>query len=359
MKLSRRNFMVGAAVIPLSNSLPNISFAEALGNPWNGKSLIFDAMGELRAVYKDSLVEEMLASGIRSICVTLVDPKVQGQEAYDKNMEGLLYYNRFLDSKPEYYMRTTTVADIAKARAENKMAVFYLTQNSTHFMRDIDNVDVFYNMGLRSSQITYNYQNWAGSGCKEINGSGLTRFGHDLVERMNDVGMLVDTSHSNEATTLDTIKASKEPIIISHTCCKDLFDHERNMPDYILKALADKGGLVGLTQMRTFMTRDQNTEKYYDHIMHAINVCGMDHVCIGSDRDHRRLTMTEEYVAELKAEEGEQFHESDWPLYFEDLNGPRRMEVIWDGLKKRGLTEAQLEKILGQNVYDLYEKIIG
>ena len=311
MTMNRRKFIAGgltaAAALPLMASMPNISFAEATGSPWNGKSLIFDAMGELREVYKDSLVEEMLDSGIRSICVTLADPKYQEDVAYDLTMEQLLYYNRFLDSKPEYYMRTTTVADIAKARAENKMAVFYLTQNSTHFRRNLDNVDVFYNLGLRSSQITYNYQNWAGAGCKEINGSGLTTFGHELVEKMNDVGMLIDTSHSNEATTLDTIKASNEPIIISHTCCKDLFDHERNMPDSILRAMAEKGGLVGLTQMRTFMTLDQNTEIYYDHIMHAVDVCGMDHVCIGSDRDHRRLTMTEEYVAELQAEEGDQF----------------------------------------------------
>ncbi len=356
--IDRRQFLAGAAAMPLLAGLPNISFAEATGTPWNGKTLIFDAMGELRDVYEDSLVEEMLASGIRSICVTLVDPKVQGQKAYNDTMEGLLYYNRFLDSKPQYYMRTTTVKDIAKAREQGKIAVFYLTQNSTHFMRNLDNVDVFYDMGLRSSQITYNYQNWAGAGCMEINGSGLTTFGHELVEKMNDIGMLVDTSHSNEATTLDTINASKEPIIISHTCCKDLFNHPRNMPDRILRRLAEKDGLVGITQMRGFMTKDQNSQFYYDHIMHAIDVCGIDHVCIGSDRDHRRLTMTEEYIAELIAEEGH-INAEEYPLYFEDLNGPRRMEVIWDNLKNRGLSEGQLEKVMGQNVYNLYEKIIG
>ncbi|MCP5380812.1 MAG: membrane dipeptidase [Kordiimonadaceae bacterium] len=357
--IDRRKFLAGAAAMPLAASLPDFANAEAKGTPWNGKSFIFDAMGELREVYEDSLVREILDSGIRSICVTLADPKYQEDVAYNLTMDQLLYYNRFLDSKPEFYMRTTTVADIAKARKQNKIAVFYLTQNSTHFRRNLDNVDVFYNLGLRSSQITYNYQNWAGAGCKEINGSGLTTFGHELVEKMNDIGMLIDTSHSNEATTLDTIEASKEPIIISHTCCKDLFEHERNMPDSILRRLAEKGGLAGITQMRTFMTHDQNTEVYYDNIMHAVDVCGIDHVCIGSDRDYRRLVMTEEYIEELKREEGAQFVASDWPLYFEDLNGPRRMEVIWDGLKRRGLSEGQLEKIMGLNVLRLYEEVIG
>ena len=356
--IDRRKFMVGAAALPIAAGLPNISFAEATGTPWNGKSLIFDAMGELREVYEDSLVQEMLDSGLRSICVTLCDPKVQGQKAYDQTMEWLLYYNRFLDSKPEFYMRTTTVGDIPIARKHNKMAVFYLTQNSTHFLRDLDNVDVFYNLGLRSSQITYNHQNWAGAGCEEINGSGLTTFGHEMVEKMNDVGMLVDASHSNEATTLDAIEASKVPIIISHTCCKDLYDHPRNVPDRILKRLAEKGGVVGLTQMRPFVTTDQNTEIYFDHIMHAIDVCGLDHVCIGSDRDHRRLTMSEDYIAELIKEEGH-INPAEYPLYFEDLNGPRRMEVIWDGLKARGLSERQLERVMGLNVLRIYEEVIG
>ena len=176
MTLDRRQFIAGAAATGLAASLPNVSWSEARGRPWNGRSLIFDAMGELREVYEDSLVEEMLESGIRAICVTLADPKYQGREAYDKTMEGILYYNKFLDSKSQYYLRTTDVADIERARKENRMAVFYLAQNSTHFMRDLDNVQVFYDMGMRSSQITYNQQNWAGSGCKETNGSGLTAF---------------------------------------------------------------------------------------------------------------------------------------------------------------------------------------
>ncbi|MDA7568884.1 dipeptidase [Emcibacteraceae bacterium] len=356
--MDRRQFLAGAAALPMMASLPNLSMAEARGKPWNGKSLIFDAMGELRDVYDNSLVEEMLEAGMRSICITLCDPKVQEQEAYDLTMEWVLKYNEFLDRKNQYYMRTTTVKDIAKARAEGKMAVFYLTQNSTHFRRDLDNVDIFYNLGLRSSQITYNHQNWAGAGCEEPNGSGLTVFGHELVEKMNDIGMLVDISHSNEATMMDTVEASKEPIIISHSCCKDLYDHPRNVPDRIMKRCADKGGVMGITQMRPFVTTDQNTQIYVNHIMHAINVMGIDHVCIGSDRDHRRLTMSEEYIAELIREEGH-INPTEYPLYFEDLNGPRRMEWIWDNLAARGLSEGQLEKVMGINVYNLYEQIIG
>ena len=113
--------------------------------------------------------------------------------------------------------------------------------------------------------------------------------------------------------------------------------------------------------MRPFMTRqiDNAVHFYYQHIEHSINVAGIDSVCIGSDRDHRRLVLTEEYLQELQREEGENFDRSQWPLYFEELNGPRRMETIWDGLASRGMGSADLEKLFGLNLERLYKEVIG
>jgi len=173
--------------------------------------------------------------------------------------------------------------------------------------------------------------------------------------------MLIDLSHTNMRTMADTIAASSDPVIASHSCCKALYEHNRNTTDENLRAIADKGGLFGVTQMRPFMTRqiDDAVHFYYQHIEHAINVAGVDHVCIGSDRDHRRLMLTEEYLAELKREEGENFDRAEWPLYFEELNGPRRMETIWDGLAKRGMSQEDLEKVLGRNLLSFYQEVIG
>ena len=80
---------------------------------------------------------------------------------------------------------------------------------------------------------------------------------------------------------------------------------------------------------------------------------------IGSDRDHRIIEMTDEYIAELKAEEGPNFHAEDWPLFMDELNGPRRMETIWNSLKKRKVTEATIEKVMGLNIYRLYKEVVG
>jgi membrane dipeptidase len=356
--LTRREFTTGAAAaIAVSGTSLN---ALAAGTPTQN-ALIIDAMGEIREVYTDSLCREMIGSGINSVTVTLCDPKSFEAEAYAWAIDGVLEYDRLISKESEFWMKATSVADIQKARDAGKIALFYLFQNSTQFGKDVNNVDVFYGLGVRSSQITYNYQNWAGAGCNELSGSGLTVFGHELVEKMNDVGMLIDLSHANMQTMADTIAASSDPVIVSHSCCKALYEHNRNTTDANLRAIAEKGGLFGVTQMRPFMTRqiDDAVHFYYQHIEHAINVAGIDHVCIGSDRDHRRLVLTEEYLAELKREEGENFDRSEWPLYFEELNGPRRMETIWDGLAGRGMRVGELEKVFGQNLLRLYSEVIG
>ena len=361
--INRRQFTLGATAGAVYVGSTHFGFAaHAASNLTPTQdALIIDAMGEIREVYTDELCQEMIDSGINSVTVTLCDPKSFGAEAYTWAIDGVLEYDRLIAKESAFWMKATSVDDIHSARNQGKIALFYLFQNSTQFGKDVDNVDVFYGLGVRSSQITYNYQNWAGAGCNEPNGSGLTVFGHELVEKMNDRGMLIDLSHANMRTMADTIAASSVPVIISHSCCEALFEHKRNTTDENIRAIADKGGLFGVTQMRPFMTRqiDNAVHFYYQHIEHAINVGGIDHVCIGSDRDHRRLVLSDEYLEELKREEGENFDPSQWPLYFEELNGPRRMETIWDGLAGRGMSERNLEKVFGLNLQRLYREVIG
>ncbi len=318
-----------------------------------------DAMGELRPIYQPRLVREMLASGMDSITVTLCDPKAEGAEALELAVDGLMEYDRYLAAHPEPFIKATSVADVDAARRSGKMAVFYLFQNATQFDDDLDRVEMFYRLGLRSCQVTYNDRNLARVGCRaEGDDGGLTDFGRDLIDRMNAVGMLVDLSHANMRTMADTIEHSRRPVIISHTGCNAVHQHVRNTTDENLRRLADRGGVVGVCQLRPFLTfkKQDNLHAYFDHIDHAVRVAGIEHVCIGSDRDHRVIEMTPEYIAELRAEEGSQVVNSELPYFIDELNGPRRMEVVWDGLAERGHAEDEIEKIMGGNLYRLYEE---
>lgn len=352
--MNRRTLLASAAAMSFA---PRYALA---GTPQ--KALIFDAMGELRTTYSPALIEEMRASGMNAITVTLTDPKVFEEQAYEEGREAVREHDAFIANHPDLLMKATAASDLERAKRQNKIVVYYLFQTSTQFGRNLDRVNEFYDAGVRSSQLTYNYQNWAGAGCKETNGSGVTRFGAQLIERMNDVGMLIDLSHANERTMLDAIDMSVKPVVISHTCCMAVHENERNTSDRVLKAMADKGGVVGICQIRPFVTDarpDVALPFYFDHIDHAVKIAGVDHVAIGSDRDHRVITMTDEYIAELKREEGENFNINDWPLFIDELNGPRRMEVIWDGLRERNYSSSDIEKIMGLNLKRLYQDVIG
>jgi membrane dipeptidase len=327
--------------------------------PQRPDALIWDAMGELREEYDAALLRDILGSGMDAITITLCDPKPEGAEALELAIDSLLQHDRYLAKHPEFFVKATSAADVERARRERKLAVFYLYQNTVQFGEDLDRVDLFHSMGLRSCQLTYNTKNHAGVGCWEE--GGLTPFGRELIARMNARRLLIDLSHANMQTMAETVAASKAPVIVSHTACMAVHTNRRNTTDANMKAVADRGGVIGICQMRPFLTtkKSDNLHAYFDHLVHAIRVAGVEHIAIGSDRDHRVITLSPEYLAELKKEEGSQVVDSDLPYFIDELNGPRRMEVVWDGLVKRGLPARDVERVMGLNLRRLYREVVG
>ena len=323
--------------------------------------MIFDANTEIRLTYPNELLKEILDSGTNAVSFTLTDPKAYGEGAFTAALEDLLSYDRHIKAHSEYLKKATCVADIDRAMAEGRLALFYQFQNTTPIQKDLSRIELFYTLGLRSLQLTYNYQNYVGSGCRDRHDVGVTVFGVELIERMNEIGMLVDVSHANMATMADAVEVSKQPIIISHTACQSVHPHVRNTTDENLRAVADKGGVVGICQIRNFITdkKRDNLDTYFDHIDLAVKVAGIEHVCIGSDRDHRVIPDTQEEIDLLIKEEGSQFSPSEWPLYLTGLNGPRRMEVVLAGLAKRDYSEDRIEKIMSKNLHRLYAEVVG
>ena len=354
--MDRRQFILTGAALSTA-----IAFAPAAAARPKRRPLTFDAMGEVRFEYDAALVGQMRASGLDAITVTLCDPKTYEGEAYEEAVQAVLDHDSHIAAHPALFLKATRTGDIDLARSNGQIAIFYLFQNTTQFGRDLDNVDLFHKLGVRSAQITYNDQNWAGAGCKELGANGLTQFGHDLVTRMNERRMLIDLSHANMRTMADTIAASNAPVVISHTACMAVHSNVRSTTDENLRLLAAKGGVVGICQMRPFLTtkRDDALPEYFRHIDHAVKIAGAEHVAIGSDRDHRVVQMTDAYIAELKREEGSNFNDADWPLFINELNGPRRMEVVWEGVRKLGYPESVVEKIMGTNLRRIYQEVIG
>jgi len=322
---------------------------------------VFDALGEIRFTHGMDLIDEILDSGTDAIAVTLCDPKNYGETACDDATRAALAYDKHIADHGDHLLKAVSIDDALEAERSGKLGIFYQLQNATPVQRDLDRVQLFHALGVRSIQLTYNYQNYVGSGCRERDDRGVTEFGRELIERMNDVGMLIDTSHASMATMSDAIEMSRTPIIISHTCCEAVHSHVRNTTDENLHKLAEHGGVVGICQIRPFFTAEttNNLGFYFDHIDHAVKVAGIDHVCIGSDRDHRVIEDDPEEIRVLQEEEGPQFQPEHWPLYVSELNGPRRMEVVLDGLSKRGYSDGDVEKIASGNLKRLYTDVVG
>jgi membrane dipeptidase len=358
--LNRKEFVRSAAMaaaLPLAPAGARLAMGSS-----RPRALIMDAMGELRPIYTPDLIRQMLDSGMDSITVTLCDPKPVGAAALELAIDSLIEHDRFVAANDAQLLKATSVADVDRARRSGRLAVFYLFQNTVQFGGELDRIDMFHSLGLRSCQLTYNERNAVGVGCRaEGDEGGLTDFGRRTIDRMNALGMLVDLSHANMRTMADAIAYSRVPVHVSHTACNDLYPHVRNTSDANLRALADQGGVVGICQLRPFLTdsKQDNLHTYFDHIDHAVNVAGIEAVCIGSDRDHRVIEMTPEYIAELRAEEGSQVVNHELPYFIDELNGPGRMRVVWDGLAERGYPETQIEAIMGGNLYRLYADVIG
>ena len=178
MPVPRRAFLGALTASALASRFP----AAADSAPPPSDTLVMDAMGELRMDYEEALIRDMLGSGLDSITITLCDPKPVGAEALELATDSLLQHDRYLAAHPAFFVKAVQAADVDRARREGKLAVFYLYQNTAQFGRELDRVDLFYRLGLRSCQLTYNDKNDAGAG-SDAQG-GLTAFGRELIARM-------------------------------------------------------------------------------------------------------------------------------------------------------------------------------
>lgn len=173
--------------------------------------------------------------------------------------------------------------DIRAAKRSGRTAVIYGSQNGSVFEDDLDLVWVLHRLGMRIVQLTYNNQNYIGSGCAEQHDDGLSRFGRLVVAEMDRVGMLIDLSHVGERTSLDAIERSANPVAITHSNPKRWFAHIRNKSDEVLRAVAARGGVVGLTPYPEFAGEVLTPARWAELVTRTVELVGIEHVGIGTD----------------------------------------------------------------------------
>ena len=260
-----------------------------------------------------------------------------------------------------------TASDFIQAKKEDKVAVLFGFQNATMIEKSIDNIDVLYKAGTRWIQLTYNERNLLGDGCTERTNSGLSDFGIEAIERMNDLGIIVDLSHCGRQTTNEGIEYSKTGACFTHTMCESLYkNHPRSKTDNQIRSMADKGGVMGIICLGYMIGPDLGSKTtlktYIDHIDHAVNVGGIDHVGVAADFAIQGLEASGAsrenwYVPRLTRFKSS--YKVQWPPWIPELDKPKRYKYVAQALDKRGYSSGDIEKILGKNWLRYFDEILN
>jgi len=272
---------------------------------------------------------------------------------------------RLIEVHPAYFTQVRVAADCARAKAENKLGIILSFESADMLQGKLESYELFRNLGVRVMQMSYNRKSPFAAGVMEPDGGGLTALGHDAVGEMNRLGIAIDLSHANAATTADVLDLSAKPPVMTHAGCAAIHAHPRNKTDQQLRALADRGGVVGIFDLPylTASPKQPSLEDYLAHLEHALKVAGEDHVGIGSDVGIQPLDLSEKGMAEIRKDleerrtAGLSAPEEDRPPYVVGLNTPRRIEVIADGLLKRGYPPGVIEKVVGANFARVFADI--
>jgi membrane dipeptidase len=369
--MHRREFNLGILKISAAAFLSPGLLAQSLNNSTD------TAPPSIAELYKNAIVidslcgplidmdapatPEILAaireSGITAINFTISDPTFEGTVANIAAVETLV------EQHSEIFLIVRRHPDIARAKRENKIGIMPGFQYTAFLEEKPERIETFRQLGVRIMQLTYNNRSIFGDGCLEPGNAGLSKAGITAVKKMNDLGVAVDLSHSGYRTTAEGIVESARPVLITHSGCAAVYAHPRNKPDEILKSLADRGGYFGVYLMPYVVASPTvpTREHVLDHIVHALNVCGADHVGIGSDGSIQKTVLTAEQKAAFDQDIARRKKlgigapgEDRYP-YVPDLNGPDHMEIIAIELAKRGQASATIEKVLGAN----FQRVIG
>jgi membrane dipeptidase len=283
-----------------------------------------------------------------------------GEENKVKSLDYFTKWNRFIASHPHRLKRIDRAEDFQYVNQSGKTGVLLSFQDSKQF-ESVTDVDLFYSIGQRLSQLTYNYKNRIGCGAFDNEDTGLTDYGRQIVKQMNEAGMAIDVSHCSDKTTLEAIALSSKPVIITHADCRGLNPgNRRTKTDEMIKNLAAKGGVMGIAEIR-FMVKGEEPvtiEDFLDHYDYIIKLVGVEHAGVGTDfdldTDDGRVPLEErkKMYADTTGERYKkyQMHSNEkYLIGIEGINHPNRIYDIVEGFIRRGYSDQMIKLILGEN----------
>jgi membrane dipeptidase len=370
---NRRAFLHASALAALAPMLPLRAETAPKLWPRYRDAIAIDGEGGLELLRGDDIdaktVERELAQA-RASGLTATLLQVTGVHAgFEEAVNDLMRCRARVDAHKDAFLIVESAADLKRAKRENKLGLVLRFQGAEPIGDNLDHVAAFRALGIRVVEITHNRRNLYGDGSTEPGNAGLSVLGKALVERLNAERVVVDVAHGSERTMKEGIAASKAPVLISHSGCRALSDLPRLADDDALRAMAKSGGVIGI-MFWPYLTREGQPTAIdvIRHIEHAIDVCGEDHVGIGTDGGIASTERTPEFEKQNLASMKETVADgifgpgrSPEGLYYfiPDLNAANRFDLLAAKLSARGHSDARIEKILGGNFARVFAEVWG
>lgn len=313
------------------------------------------------ANWSEKIFRQMREGGVDAVHVT-----VTYHETFRETVLQIERWNRWFEQYPDLIFQGRTASDVQRAKDTGRTAIFFGSQNPSCMEDDIGLVEILHTLGLRFMQLTYNNQSLLATGCYEADDTGLTRMGREVVAEMNRVGLVVDMSHSGERSTLEAIEHSTRPIAITHANPANWHKALRNKSDDVLKALGESGGMLGFSVYPHHLEGGSNCtlQSYCDMVARTADLMGTQNIGIGTDlcQDHPdsivewmrvgRWTKRIDYGEGSAAAPGF----PDMPSWFADN---RDFGNIRDGLRATGMSEQDVDAVMGDNWLRFFETSFG
>ncbi len=378
--MKRRNFLCGSAAalgaaslgrMPISVLAQEQTRLDEIARERASHPLYFDGMS-----YLNFAGDDFTRAGISGVLCDVSAGQMVGDKyvrQMNLSLKSLTEARKAISRSDQGLFVATKGSQILEAKASGRTAVFFEFQSAEAISEDVDMLDVAYELGLRVLQYTHHHSNAYSGGGLEKTWTGLTPLGFKALEKMNALGVIPDISHGNEVMAMDTTKASKKPVIVSHTCCRALVNNARCVPDSVIKAVADTGGVVGIFSMSFWITMNPvpTVDDYIRQLEHVIKVGGIEAVGISNDYDllgepnalklnNNNEEAVKGYFPWWKSQAGILgFDELPRHIVIPELNNIRRLFTIQAALEKRGHSASEVEKIMGGNWVRVYTESLG
>lgn len=283
----------------------------------------------------------LLEGGVTAqVFALFVESDYLPDRAVRRVVELLDRFYRALDRNPDRMLLATQAAEIRQAKAEGKVAAIVGIEGGAALEGEMAPLRIFYRLGVRLLTLTWSRRNALGDGIGVEEAGGLTDFGRAVVQEMNRLGMLVDVSHLAPPGVDDVLEVSRAPTIASHSNARAVCDNPRNLNDRHIHGIAGSGGVIGVTFVPNFVDLEEaNLERLLDHVEYLLDTAGEDHVGLGSDYDGFGRGV---------------------PAYqFHDLPDVSHLPRLTAGMRRRGLPDRVVEKVLGLNFLRVFEEVVG